>query len=110
MDYKKLVDTISKFIPHPQALEMNKWIDELRKENQVLRDEIQRLKGEIENLKAPSSARPLQAPTCPNCSTIGRPFYMSPIPKDFVELENATHECSRCKYKTRDAHNLVDGL
>jgi FtsZ-binding cell division protein ZapB len=109
MDYKKLIETISKFIPHPQALEMNKWIDELRKENQDLRDEIQRLKGEIENLKAPSSAKPPQAATCPNCSTIGRPFYMSPVPKDFVELENATHECSRCKYKTRDARSLVDG-
>jgi hypothetical protein len=101
MDYKKLVEIISKFIPHPQAIEMNKWIDELRKENQDLRDEIQRLKCEIENLKAPSSVTSSQAPTCPNCSTTGRPFYMSPILPDFVEIENATHECSRCRYKTR---------
>lgn len=101
MDYKKLIEAISKFIPHPQALEMNKWIDELRKENQNLRCEIQRLKCEIENLKAPSSANSQQAPTCPNCSTTGRPFYMSPVPTDFVKIENATHECSRCKYKTR---------
>lgn len=101
MDYKKLIETISKFMPHPQALEMNKWIDELRKENQDLRDEIHRLKCENENLKAPSLATSPQAPTCPNCSTTGRPFYMRPVPKDFVELENATHECSRCKYKKR---------
>jgi hypothetical protein len=101
MDYKKLIETISKFIPHPQAIEMNKWIDELRKENQGLRDEIQRLKCENENLRAPSSETSPKAPTCPNCSTTGRPFYMSPVPTDFVEIENATHECSRCKYKTR---------
>jgi hypothetical protein len=99
MDYKKLIETISKFIPHPQALEMNKWIDELRKENQDLRDEIHRIKCENENLKAPSSATSTQAPPCPNCSTTGRPFYMSPIPKEFVKFENVTHQCSRCNYK-----------
>jgi hypothetical protein len=38
---------------------------------------------------------------CPNCSKPNRPFYMSPIPPDFVELENATHECATCKYKER---------
>lgn len=101
MDYKKLIETISSFIPRPQALEMNNWIDELRKENDSLRDEIKRLKDENENLKAPPSSRPTEAPTCPNCSTTGRSFYMSPVPKVLVEIENATHECSRSKYKTR---------
>ena len=110
MDYKKLIETISSIIPHPQALEMNKWIDELRKENENLRDEIKHLKDENENLKAPSSARPTQAPTCPNCSTTGRLVYMSPLPKDFVEHENATHECSHCQYKTRVVSSPADAL
>jgi hypothetical protein len=39
------------------------------------------------------------APTCPNCS-IDRPVFMSPIPEDFVEIENATHECPKCRLKT----------
>jgi TIR domain len=43
----------------------------------------------------------IKEPSCPNCSTIVRPFFMSPIPNDFVEIENATHECSKCKFKTR---------
>jgi len=51
--------------------------------------------------EAPSSAASPQGPTCPNCSTAGRPFYMAPIPREFVMFENATHECSKCKYKTR---------
>ena len=110
MDYKKLIETICKFIPHPQALEMNKWIDNLRKENDSLRDDIKRLKAENENLKAPSSSTPTEAPTCPNCSTTGRPFYMSPVLKDFIEIENATHECSRCKFKTRLASSPADAV
>lgn len=40
-------------------------------------------------------------PTCPNCSTESRPFRLSPIPSDFIEIENATHECSKCNFKTR---------
>jgi hypothetical protein len=41
-------------------------------------------------------------PTCPNCSVDSRTIFMSPIPEDFVEIENATHECPRCKLKTRN--------
>ena len=26
---------------------------------------------------------------------------MSPIPSDFIEIENATHECTNCGYKTK---------
>ncbi len=36
---------------------------------------------------------------CPNCSTGGKTFRMSPIPVEFRELEAATHECTKCKYK-----------
>jgi len=101
MDYKKLIEAISKLIPHSQAIEMTKWIDDLRKDNEGLRDEIRRLNCQIEDLKAPSSATSPEGSTCPNCSTAGRPFYMSPVPTQFVAFENATHECSKCKYKTR---------
>lgn len=36
---------------------------------------------------------------CPNCSSRGQLSYLSPIPKDFVALEGATHECTHCGYK-----------
>ena len=45
-----------------------------------------------------SSADPL---ACPNCSVGGSIFRMSPIPPDFHAFEGATHECSKCKYKTK---------
>lgn len=77
-------------------------------DNESLRSKVKRL--ENENLKAPSSAIPLQVPICPNCSTTGRPFCMSPIPKEFVVFENATHECSRCKYKTRVVSSPTDAF
>jgi len=48
-------------------------------------------------LLVPEVHNPLE---CPNCSSPGRPFLMSPIPVDFQKLECATHECAKCKYKT----------
>ena len=42
----------------------------------------------------PSTGKPF----CPNCSS-SRRFYLSPIPPDFVRIENANWECSRCGYK-----------
>ena len=39
--------------------------------------------------------------TCPNCSSDIKKIYLSPIPVDFVEIENATHECTKCGYKTK---------
>ena len=46
-----------------------------------------------------SEALTLNEPTCPNCSTRKRKIYLSPIPSEFREIENATHECSKCGYK-----------
>jgi len=40
-------------------------------------------------------------PTCPNCSSDIKKIYMSPIPSDFIDIENVTHECSKCGYKTK---------
>lgn len=99
IDYKKIIETIFKHLPNPQAIELNKWIDELRKDNDNLRIEIKELKAQIEKLTAPVGNYPQGIPSCPNCSTTGKLFYMSPIPVDFVGIENATHECSRCHFK-----------
>ena len=101
MTYRKIIQTISQYIPNPIAIELNKWVDELRKENDNLRDEIKKLKAKIDDLESPTGTQVMKEPSCPNCSTVGRPFFMSTIPKDFIELENATHECSKCKFKTR---------
>lgn len=99
INYRKIMETVVKYLPHPQAIELNKWIDALRKENDSLRDEIKGLKEQIDGMKAPSANQTHGIPSCPNCSTAGKAFFMSPIPTDFIELENATHECTRCKYK-----------
>lgn len=72
----------------------------LREERQELKDEIRSLERKIEELSAVATG-PSGVPTCPNCSTVGRPFYMRPVPTDFVEIMNATHECPKCKYNTR---------
>jgi hypothetical protein len=101
MDYRKMIQAISQYIPNPIAIELNKWVDELRKENDTLRDEVKMLKAKIADLESPSANKTIKEPSCPNCSTVGRPFFMSPISNDFIEIENATHECPRCKFKTR---------
>lgn len=99
MNYRQIIGIISQYIPNPIAIELNKWVDELRKENDSLRDEVKALKSRISELEAPCGISAESAPSCPNCSTSGRPFFMSPLPKDFVEIENATHECPKCGYK-----------
>jgi len=43
----------------------------------------------------------LDKPFCPNCSTSTFKSYLSPIPKDFVEIEDANYECSKCHFKMR---------
>lgn len=53
----------------------------------------------IVELKTPIGIVPPNTAICPNCSTTGRPVIMSPIPTDFVEIENATHECTKCGFK-----------
>lgn len=68
--YSKIIETIFKYLPNPQAVELNKWIDELRKENDALRDEVRDLKGRIGELRAPTINNPVHAPSCPNCSTV----------------------------------------
>jgi hypothetical protein len=101
MNYRQLVQTVSQYIPNPIAIELNKWVDELRKDNDTLREEIKAFKSRIVELEAPGSVSAESAPSCPNCSTSGRPYFMSPLPVDFLEIENATHECPKCGFKKR---------
>lgn len=48
-----------------------------------------------------SSQKKISSPSCPNCSNDIKYVYMSPIPSDFIEIEDATHECTNCGYKTK---------
>lgn len=53
----------------------------------------------VERLFQISNSNMESIPYCPNCSTNENKVSMSPIPKAFVDFENANYECSRCKYK-----------
>lgn len=74
---------------------------DLREERITLQNRVQELETEVQMLKSASPPGPTGAPTCPNCSTVSKPFYMSPIPSDFVNIENATHECPKCSHKVK---------
>ncbi len=52
IEYKKILELIGKYLPNPQAIQLNQWIDQLRKENNNLRDEINALKREVEELSS----------------------------------------------------------
>lgn len=71
---------------------------QMREERLELKEKIQELEAEIARLKSTGVAGPGDVPTCPNCSTGSKPYYMRPIPKDFVSAMNATHECPKCQY------------
>ncbi len=74
---------------------------ELREERSSLKDQIQGLRSEIEELKSTSASAPSNVPTCPNCSTVSKPFYMRPVISDLVDILNATHECPTCEYNVK---------
>ena len=74
---------------------------ELREERLVLKEQVQKLKTKIEELSLAGTKGPNEVPICPNCSTSSRPFYMRPVPRDFVSILDATHECPKCKYNTK---------
>jgi len=101
LNYLKIVELVTKYFPHPQAVELNKWIDQLRKENENLSLEVKELKKQIEELSLPMDFQPEGVPKCPNCSTVSKPFFMSPLPKDFIEIQDATHECTKCAFSLK---------
>ena len=73
---------------------------ELDTENVGLRQRNLFLEAENEDLKSAPVAGPSGDPICPNCSTRTKPFYMSPLEKDFVAITGQTHECPKCLYTT----------
>lgn len=101
IDYKAMFDWIGKYLPNLQAIQLNQWIDQLRKENLDLRDQIDKLKSKVEELSSQPVQPNTDIPICHNCSTSKRNQYMSPIPKDFVEIEGSTHECTKCGFKVK---------
>jgi septation ring formation regulator EzrA len=64
---------------------------ELREERLSLKERIQELETTIHELKLPPASTLSGTPTCPNCSTNSKPFFMKPVARDFVEILNATH-------------------
>lgn len=71
---------------------------ELREERLLLKERIQALESQIKEISSSSPAAPTDVPTCPNCSTNSKPFFMRPVPRDFVDIMSATHECPKCHY------------
>lgn len=82
---------------------------QLREERLALTERIQELESSIKEMSSVPTAGSQSAPTCPNCSTNSRPFFMRPVPTDFVEIMNATHECPKCHYNTNLAGKLRKG-
>jgi len=74
---------------------------DLREERLTLKERNQELETEIQELMSVSASTPSGVPTCPNCSTMSKPFFMRPVANDLVHLLNATHECPKCKYNTK---------
>jgi cob(I)alamin adenosyltransferase len=71
------------------------------REDRLMREErIQELETRIKELSAAPAPGPEAVPTCPNCSTNSKPFYMRPVATSFVRSLNATHECPKCHYRT----------
>ena len=97
------LNTIQTLILKTQAehAELHEKNIQLREESLSLRERIQELEAKISEISSASSSGPSDVPTCPNCSTNSKPFYIRPVPRDFVDIMNATHECPKCKYNTR---------
>ena len=70
----------------------------LRDENLQQKSRIRELEAQIADNPAPIPPGPDGVPTCPNCSTPAKPIYMSPVPPELVNIMNATHRCSQCKF------------
>jgi len=74
---------------------------QLREERLALKERVQELEAEVERLQSASAIGPSGDPTCPNCSTASKPFYMRTLPRDFVSIMDVTHECPKCNYTTK---------
>jgi uncharacterized protein with PIN domain len=96
------LNTIQSLILNIQSkhAELHETNIQLLEERHSLKERIQELEAQLAEGAASPSTGPKGVPTCPNCSTKSKPFYMKPVPPDFVSILNATHECPKCKYNT----------
>ncbi len=72
----------------------------LREERLDLKERILELENQIKEFSNPIPA-PAGIPRCPNCSSMGKPFYMSPLGGQESRILGATHQCPKCKYRAR---------
>lgn len=71
----------------------------LREERLGLKEEIVELKRQIQDLKSAASHDGLaDRPVCPNCSTTGRPHYLSPMGPDFEQVMGSKFRCPQCNF------------
>ena len=80
-----------------EQAELHQTNTDLREERLGLKERIQELEVQIKELSSTSSHAPTGIPTCPNCSTSSKPFYMSPLGAVFRSQLDATHKCAKCK-------------
>lgn len=71
----------------------------LREESWKLNERIQELENKLQIATTVTGSVHEGVPSCPNCSTPQKPFFMRPVLSDFVEILNAEHECPSCKYR-----------
>ncbi|MHB8089976.1 MAG: hypothetical protein ACYDH2_17200 [Anaerolineaceae bacterium] len=84
---------------HSVDLESNNWSMQLKLNGAIVhwKENCIQQSGNRMPAFAPAPASSGK-PVCPNCSA-SRPFYLRPIPPDFIAIENASWECSQCGYK-----------
>jgi len=99
MDTSKIMDVLRNLLPNPMVVQLTQWIDQLRKENESLRKRVAELEQQLSSLGNQLVDDMAGIPPCPNCSNVGKRVYMSPIPREFISIEGATHECQQCHYK-----------
>ena len=73
----------------------------LREECLSLKEEIVLLKSQLQDATTVSGNVAEGVPSCPNCSTPNKPFYMRSVGEDFIDILNATHECPKCQYTAK---------
>lgn len=71
----------------------------LREESLQLKEKILELEKKLQTATTVSGNVQEGVPSCPNCSTPNKPFFMRPVPSDFEKILNAKHECPSCKYR-----------
>ncbi len=82
-----------------EEAELHKTNIGLREEVSTLKQRIQELEAQILEWSSAASHAPGDVPTCLNCSTKSKPFYMRPIAEEFRDMVGATHECPKCGWR-----------